>query len=207
MRRTKRLFQLMQLLRWDRSRTVTHLAAELAVSERTIYRDMAALMASGVSICTPAQAAAVLGKFVDDRTLIIASSDLSHYYSYATARKLDERCVKAICDLDIDTMETQEACGRIPILTLMHLARERGWKACLLDRRNRFIAYRINTTLCTGETGILFLGMLHSLENLLNKDINVIYPVAPSPLPEERTSRLSNPRSGFLLPTMRTISV
>jgi hypothetical protein len=84
----------------------------------------------------PAKAASVLGKIVDDRTLIVASSDLSHYYSYATAQELDERCVKAICDLDIDTMETQEACGRIPILTLMHLARERGWKACLLDRRN-----------------------------------------------------------------------
>ena len=48
----------------------------------------------------------------------------------------------------------------------------------LLDRRNRFIADRINTTLCAGETGVLFLGMLHSLENLLDKDINVIYPVA-----------------------------
>lgn len=49
----------------------------------------------------------------------------------------------------------------------------------LLDRRNRFIADRINTTLCTDETGILFLGMLHSLEDLLDKDIRVIYPVAP----------------------------
>ncbi len=49
----------------------------------------------------------------------------------------------------------------------------------LLDRRNRFIADRINTTLCAGETGVLFLGMLHSLENLLDKDIKVIYPVAP----------------------------
>ena len=58
----------------------------------------------------------MLGKIVDDRTLIVASSDLSHYNSNATAQKLDERCVKAICDLDIDTMETQEACGRIPIL-------------------------------------------------------------------------------------------
>ena len=84
----------------------------------------------------PASAASVLGKIVDDHTLIVASSDLSHYYSYGKAQELDERCVKAICDLDIDTMETQEACGRIPILTLMHLARERGWKACLLDRRN-----------------------------------------------------------------------
>ena len=84
----------------------------------------------------PAKAAAALGRILDDRTLIVASSDLSHYYSYATAQELDERCVKAICDLDVDTMETQEACGRIPILTLMHLARERGWKASLLDRRN-----------------------------------------------------------------------
>ena len=50
MRRTRRLFQIMQLLRWDRTRTVTRLAAELAVSERTIYRDMATLMASGVPI-------------------------------------------------------------------------------------------------------------------------------------------------------------
>jgi DeoR/GlpR family transcriptional regulator of sugar metabolism len=50
MHRTKRLFQIMQLLRWDRTRTVTRLAAELAVSESTIYRDLATLMASGVSI-------------------------------------------------------------------------------------------------------------------------------------------------------------
>ena len=82
------------------------------------------------------QAAQVLGTIIDDETLIVASSDLSHYYSYATAQELDRRCVKAICDLDIDTMETQEACGRIPILTLMQLARERGWKPRLLDCRN-----------------------------------------------------------------------
>ena len=84
----------------------------------------------------PARAASALEKILDDRTLIIASSDLSHYYSYAMAQELDESCVKAICDLDVDTMETQQACGRIPILTLMHVARARGWKACLLDQRN-----------------------------------------------------------------------
>ena len=82
------------------------------------------------------KAAEALGKIVDDQTLIVASSDLSHYYSYAMAQELDQRCVKAICDLDIDTMESQEACGRIPILTLMRLAQERGWKARLLDCRN-----------------------------------------------------------------------
>jgi hypothetical protein len=47
----------------------------------------------------------------------------------------------------------------------------------LLTRRDQFIANRINETLITGEVGILFLGMLHSLEPFLEKDINVIYPI------------------------------
>ena len=47
----------------------------------------------------------------------------------------------------------------------------------LLKKRDRYIAGRINTTLGKGETGILFLGMLHSLQGLLDKDIQVIYPV------------------------------
>ena len=84
----------------------------------------------------PAKAAKALLQILDDQTLVIASSDLSHYHSYANAQALDERCVKAICSLDLDSMETQEACGQIPILTLMHLARERGWKPRLLDCRN-----------------------------------------------------------------------
>ena len=51
-------------------------------------------------------------------------------------KALDHRCVKAVCDLNIEDMKTQEACGKIPILTLMHLARKKGWKAQLLDYRN-----------------------------------------------------------------------
>lgn len=47
----------------------------------------------------------------------------------------------------------------------------------LLKKRDRYIAGRINTTLGKGETGILFLGMLHSLQGLLDRDIHVIYPV------------------------------
>lgn len=47
----------------------------------------------------------------------------------------------------------------------------------LLKKRDRYIAGRINTTLDKGETGLLFLGMLHSLQGLLDRDIRVIYPV------------------------------
>ncbi|MDP2644986.1 MAG: hypothetical protein Q8P24_08610 [Desulfobacterales bacterium] len=47
----------------------------------------------------------------------------------------------------------------------------------LLKRRDQSIADRINATLCPGETGILFLGMLHSLGHLLDEQIKVIYPI------------------------------
>ncbi len=50
----------------------------------------------------------------------------------------------------------------------------------LLRRRNEFIANRINETLCAGETGILFLGMLHDLGDRLAPDIRVSYLNHPS---------------------------
>ena len=49
--------------------------------------------------------------------------------------------------------------------------------AALLEKRDRFIAARINSTLQPGETGILFLGMLHSVQPYLDGDINIVYPV------------------------------
>jgi Na+/phosphate symporter len=51
----------------------------------------------------------------------------------------------------------------------------------LLQKRDHYIASRINDTLLQGETGILFLGMLHSLKNRLDQDISVIYPFRPPP--------------------------
>jgi len=56
-------------------------------------------------------------------------------------------------------------------------ASQKASSDALLKKRDQYIAERINNTLDYGETGILFLGMLHSLENLLNKDIQAIYPI------------------------------
>lgn len=41
----------------------------------------------------------------------------------------------------------------------------------LLAQRDRFIAGRINATLLTGEIGLLFVGMAHAVEPLLDADI------------------------------------
>jgi hypothetical protein len=49
----------------------------------------------------------------------------------------------------------------------------------LIRRRDQAIAERINQTLCRGEIGLLFLGMLHSLERWLDRDIQVTHPLYP----------------------------
>ncbi len=50
MRRADRLFQIVQYLRGGRLLTARTLAERLEVSERTIYRDIADLIGSGVPI-------------------------------------------------------------------------------------------------------------------------------------------------------------
>jgi hypothetical protein len=53
--------------------------------------------------------------------------------------------------------------------------------ADLLRQRDKFIAERINDTLKVGESGLLFLGLLHSLAGNLADDIRLIHPIV-SPL-------------------------
>ncbi len=84
----------------------------------------------------PEAVARALLKVLDNKTIVVASSDLSHYHPYALAKELDTQCVKAICSLDIKRMKQQEACGKDPILSLMYIAKKKGWKAKLLDYRN-----------------------------------------------------------------------
>ncbi len=84
----------------------------------------------------PEQVAKALAMVIDDKTIIVASSDLSHYHPYETAKTLDNRCIKAICNMDDEQMKSQEACGKGPILALMHLAKAKGWKPELLDYHN-----------------------------------------------------------------------
>jgi hypothetical protein len=65
--------------------------------------------------------------------------------------------------------------GRAPRLE----ARQQERSQFLLKRRDEAIAERINRTLCAGEIGLLFLGMLHSLEGRLAEDIHVTHPLFP----------------------------
>ena len=94
------------------------------------------LIPAVLSQIDPAAAAKALLPLLNDKTIVIASTDLSHFKSYDTARKLDAACVSAILKLDVTGLGPDSACGRGAVLTVMHLARARGWKAMLLDYRN-----------------------------------------------------------------------
>lgn len=58
-------------------------------------------------------------------------------------------------------------------------ARQEKLRRSLLERRDQYIGERINQTLSNQETGILFLGRLHSVAGRLDPDIRVAYPVRP----------------------------
>lgn len=70
-----------------------------------------------------------------DETLIVVSSDLSHYLPYEEARRLDRITTQAIEGLAAEEIGPDQACGRLPIQGLLLAARRRGLRAQTLDLR------------------------------------------------------------------------
>lgn len=85
---------------------------------------------------TAEEAASVILPFIDESTIVIASSDLSHYHSQNDAHQIDKRTIDAILankpDAEID------GCGSIPIRIVMALAEKLGLKPLLVDSRTSF---------------------------------------------------------------------
>ncbi|PPD03526.1 MAG: AmmeMemoRadiSam system protein B [Methylobacter sp.] len=71
-----------------------------------------------------------------DETLIVISSDLSHYHDYATAKKLDETTSKAIEALEYEKLDHNAACGKTPVTGLLKFAREKSLAVKCIDLRN-----------------------------------------------------------------------
>ncbi len=71
----------------------------------------------------------------EPRTLVVVSSDLSHYLSQAEARRVDDATCEAIEALAPERIGVEDACGRVPIAALLTLAKARGLVAHRLDVR------------------------------------------------------------------------
>jgi AmmeMemoRadiSam system protein B len=71
----------------------------------------------------------------NEETLIVVSSDLSHYLEYTAARSVDASTAQSILNCSTE-LSGEQACGCVGINGLMHVARERELEVRLLDLRN-----------------------------------------------------------------------
>ena len=72
----------------------------------------------------------------DEETLVVISSDLSHYLEYQNACDLDQKTCQAIENKDPLSIGKNGACGRYPIGGLLKVAKRRGMSVTTLDVRN-----------------------------------------------------------------------
>jgi len=69
-------------------------------------------------------------------TLVVISSDLSHYHDYDTASELDRTTSRAIESLAFERISHEDACGRNPVSGLLLYARRHGLHTETIDLRN-----------------------------------------------------------------------
>jgi AmmeMemoRadiSam system protein B len=85
----------------------------------------------------PEEVAAALDRlWGGEETLVVVSTDLSHYLDYATARRRDEETSRAIVELAPERIGRDDACGRHPLRGLLVAARARGLAGRELDLRS-----------------------------------------------------------------------
>ncbi|MBI3602030.1 MAG: AmmeMemoRadiSam system protein B [Candidatus Omnitrophica bacterium] len=88
--------------------------------------------------------AAVLNGLIGSRqdVLVLASSDMSHYFDYETANQMDAATLETINNKDVQSFwngnvsRKMEMCGFVPVTTVLLYARERGLKVQVLKHAN-----------------------------------------------------------------------
>lgn len=85
---------------------------------------------------TAEQVAEAMDAVWDEETLLVVSSDLSHYRTYNEARRKDRATAEAILEGDIEALDPDSACGRLAVKGLLLCAQRRELRAELLDLRN-----------------------------------------------------------------------
>jgi AmmeMemoRadiSam system protein B len=120
----------------DRAHAAEHsLEVQLPFLQTTL--DHFTVLPLAVGDATPHEVAMALERvWGGPETLIVVSSDLSHYHDYTTARGRDARTAAAIVAGDAAAIGDDDACGARPIRGLLLAAGRRGLAVRQLDLRN-----------------------------------------------------------------------
>jgi len=95
------------------------------------------LVPLAVGDATPEEVAEVLELlWGGEETLIVISTDLSHYHHYDVACRIDAATCEAIENLELESIGPDQACGSRPLRGLLHLCRKTDLRLRRLDLRN-----------------------------------------------------------------------
>lgn len=130
-----KLDELPQIVRSDRAHAEEHsLEVHLPFLQRVL--DEFTLVPLAVGHASPQAVAEVLDLlWGGPETLIVISSDLSHFLPYAAANQVDRDTCQHILQLD-SRIRPEQACGAYPINGLLLAARQRGLAPQLIQRCN-----------------------------------------------------------------------
>jgi len=132
----KQISALPQVLQLDQAHAEEH-SLEVQLPFLQSVLDEFLLMPLVVGECPASQVAQVLDMlWGGDETLIVISSDLSHYHPYDIARRQDQHTSEAILHLQPENIHYEDACGRNPVNGLLLAAKQHGLTPHLVDLRN-----------------------------------------------------------------------
>lgn len=98
-------------------------------------RRVPALLPVCIGRSTVEDAAAVIDAAAGDGTVVLCSTDLSHYLTHAQAQERDGRTAEAIVELEPERIGVRDACGVFALRGLLGWARARRLVATMLDLR------------------------------------------------------------------------
>ncbi len=107
--------------------------------------------------------AAIIAGLLDKQTIIVASSDLSHYLKYSDAVELDRSAIDSILALDLDKASVSQMCGLFPVFVTVRIALMNRWEPLLLAYKNSGDVTRDKSSV-VGYCSIGFYGQLSGFE-------------------------------------------
>lgn len=120
-----RIKHLPQVQLFDEAHMQEH-SLEVQLPFLQLSLDRFTLLPLVVGETTPAEVAEVLDLlWGGDETLIVISSDLSHYHDYTSSQRIDRATSAAIEKLDFEQIAPEQACGCRPMSGLLYIARQR----------------------------------------------------------------------------------
>ena len=132
----KQALDLPQVVESDMAHAQEH-SLEVHVPFLQACLDDFSLVPFAVGECTPEQVAEVLELlWGGEETLVVISSDLSHFLDYEAAQRRDRSTSDHIVSLHYDQIGYEDACGRNPVNGLLYLAKQRGYGMEMIDLRN-----------------------------------------------------------------------